>query len=66
MLTGLVLSIESSFLLNPILKTSHDPHFKNVLPCGHPCHIWHLGFGTHCEPALKSTQMLILVIKAMR
>ena len=35
---GLMLRVESSFLLNPTLNASLKPHLQKVLPCRHPCH----------------------------
>ena len=39
-----LLRVESSFLLDPTLNTSSDPHLQRVLPCRHYCH--YLGLGT--------------------
>ena len=46
---GLVLSVGSSFLLNPILNASPEPHLQKVLPCRHPCHTWDLDLGITYE-----------------
>ena len=37
-ISGLVLRVGSSFLQDPALNTSHEPHLQKVLPCRHPCH----------------------------
>ena len=46
---GIVLRIEFSFLLDPTLKRSHNPHLHKMLPYGHICHTWDLRLGMPCE-----------------
>ena len=51
-ISGHVLWVVSSFMLNPTLNTSPEPHLQTVLPCRHPCRTWDLGLGTPCELVL--------------
>ena len=46
---GLILSVGSSFLLDPTLNTNQASPPKIVFPYMHPCHTWNLGLGTPCE-----------------
>ena len=48
-----VLRVGFSFLLEPTLNTSPEPHLQKVLPSRHPCHTLDLGLGTLCEPVLS-------------
>ena len=48
-LSGLVLRVGSSFLLEPTLNTSPKSHLQKSLPCRHPCHTWDLGLGNHVK-----------------
>jgi hypothetical protein len=52
-ISGLVLWVVSSFMLNPTLNTSPKPHLQIVLPCRHPCRTWDLGLRPPCELALN-------------
>ena len=38
--TGFVSRVGSSFMLDPTLNTSPEPHIQKVSSCGHSCHTW--------------------------
>ena len=48
-----VMGVGFSFLLDPTLNTSPEPHLQKVLPSRHPCLTLDLGLGTLCKPVLS-------------
>ena len=52
-----VLSVWSSFLLDPILNTSPKPHLQKVFSCRHSCHTWDVGLGTHVKCSIPTSML---------
>jgi hypothetical protein len=46
---GLVLRLDAGFFSRPNSQHKSKPHLQKVLACGHPCHTWDLGLGTHVK-----------------
>ena len=55
--SGLVLRVESSFLLNPTFNASLEPHLYKGLPCRHQCHTWDLGLGTRVKWQVQTSML---------